>query len=79
MPIYEYTCQACGSDFELLVMSAATKLACPQCGSKKLDKKFSTFAAHQASPVGAVCADGGCPGASGGNSPCSGGKCPFSS
>lgn len=77
MPIYEYTCQACGSDFELLVMSAATKPVCPGCGSAKLDKKFSTFAAHQASAANA-CADVGCPGASHGKSPCSGGKCPFS-
>jgi len=50
MPIYEYTCGGCGRDVELLVTSHSAKPACPECGSKKLAKKFSTFAAHQASP-----------------------------
>jgi len=50
MPIYEYTCNGCGGQVELLVASSAVKPACPECGSKKLVKKFSTFAAHQASP-----------------------------
>ena len=44
MPIYEYTCRDCRSEFELLVPSSAHKPACPDCGSKKLEKKFSTFA-----------------------------------
>jgi len=46
MPIYEFHCGKCGRDSEILVRSsdwAGTK--CPHCGSVKLDKKFSTFAA----------------------------------
>ena len=43
MPIYEYTCDACGHEFELLVMGSEVP-ACPQCESEKLEKRFSTFA-----------------------------------
>ena len=42
MPIYEYICQACGHEFELLVMGSE-RPACPGCDSKKLEKKFSSF------------------------------------
>jgi putative FmdB family regulatory protein len=45
MPIFEYKCSACGGDFELLVRSD-TDLACPECGSSRIDKKFSVFASH---------------------------------
>jgi putative FmdB family regulatory protein len=43
MPIFEYRCSSCGSDFDLLVRSDTT-IACPDCGSRKVDKKLSTFA-----------------------------------
>jgi putative FmdB family regulatory protein len=46
MPIYEFHCEKCGSDSEILVRSSDWKGAeCPHCGSRKLSKKFSTFAA----------------------------------
>jgi len=45
MPIYEFHCEACERDSEILVRSADWRGAkCPHCGSAKLDKKFSTFA-----------------------------------
>jgi putative FmdB family regulatory protein len=40
MPIYEYSCGQCGDDFELLVFSS-DEPACPNCGSKNLQKKMS--------------------------------------
>ena len=43
MPIYEYVCEACGHAFELLVMTG-DEPACPACESRKLAKRFSTFA-----------------------------------
>ena len=45
MPIYEYKCQSCHKEFELLsgVTSAAEKLECPHCRSSEIDKLFSTF------------------------------------
>ena len=45
MPIYEFHCEACERDSEILVRSANWRgTKCPHCGSAKLDKKFSTFA-----------------------------------
>jgi putative FmdB family regulatory protein len=43
MPIYEYVCKECGTDFEQLVMGESTTVACPKCDSDKLMKKFSAF------------------------------------
>jgi len=40
MPIYEYTCKGCGTDFELLVRHD-TVAACPECASKKIEKRLS--------------------------------------
>ena len=40
MPIYEYRCQSCKNEFELLVRSS-TVPACPNCGSEQLDRKLS--------------------------------------
>jgi putative FmdB family regulatory protein len=46
MPIYEFHCEQCGRDSEVLVRSSDWKGSeCPHCHSKKLSKKFSTFAA----------------------------------
>ena len=43
MPIFEYTCQQCHSDFEALVRSS-TVPSCPVCRSTDLEKKLSVFA-----------------------------------
>jgi putative FmdB family regulatory protein len=61
MPIYEYACQDCGQQFEMLVRSD-TVLACPKCQSSRLDKQLSVFATSNSSaamsPPAAGC--GGC-------------------
>ena len=45
MPIYEFHCEKCERDSEILVRSSDWKgTACPHCGSKNLSKKFSVFA-----------------------------------
>ena len=76
MPLFEYRCAGCGSVFELLARSAGEKpAACPQCGTKKVEKQFSTFAAHQAPEAGLPgCASGSC---ASGN--CGSGACPLGS
>ncbi len=53
MPIYEYRCPSCKLDFEELVSSSAagSKVGCPRCGDKKVQRRLSVFAAHQASPA----------------------------
>ncbi|HNT37636.1 MAG TPA: zinc ribbon domain-containing protein [Rubrivivax sp.] len=50
MPIYEYQCEECGSEFELLVRSD-TRLACPTCDSTQLEKQLSVFATADATPA----------------------------
>jgi putative FmdB family regulatory protein len=76
MPIYEYACQSCQNEFELLVGPSSGKPSCPDCGSRKVQKKFSTFSAHQPAGSTPACAEGACPGG-GHPSACGGGKCPF--
>ena len=61
MPIYEYQCEECGSEFELLVRSD-TRLACPTCDSTQLEKQLSVFATADAlvrRPAGAPTAHAG--------------------
>jgi putative FmdB family regulatory protein len=43
MPVYEYVCQTCSNAFEELVR-ANERVACPECTSPKVEKRFSTFA-----------------------------------
>ena len=45
MPLYEYTCQGCGSRLELLVRDGQ-KPSCTSCGSSQLNKEWSVPAAH---------------------------------
>ncbi len=40
MPIYEYSCQACGQRFEQLVRRDTTP-ACPACGGRVLERLTS--------------------------------------
>jgi len=45
MPIYEFHCEKCEQDSEILVRSSKWKgTRCPKCGSAKLKKKLSVFA-----------------------------------
>jgi putative FmdB family regulatory protein len=49
MPIYEFHCEKCGKDSEILIRSSDWKgTKCPVCGSANLEKKFSTFASANA-------------------------------
>jgi len=47
MPLLEYRCDDCGKTTEELVLAgdARKKPACASCGSKKLSRLLSTFAA----------------------------------
>ena len=59
MPIYEYACKSCGSEFETLVRSS-TVPDCPSCHSTDLEKKLSVFATAAAGPDPAPIAAGPC-------------------
>jgi putative FmdB family regulatory protein len=55
MPIYEFHCCECNRDSEVLVRSSDWKgTSCPQCGSKRLEKKLSVFASSSAGGVDAA-------------------------
>ena len=64
MPIYEFKCNACDCDFEVLTYGDED-IVCEKCGSKNLTKKFSTFAVGSSSksaipskescPIGSTC------------------------
>jgi putative FmdB family regulatory protein len=43
MPLFEYTCQSCGHQFEHLTR-ADREAACPTCNGRALNKHLSTFA-----------------------------------
>ncbi len=70
MPLYEYICSACGKSCELLVSTSRTRPSCPQCGSSRLKRQLSTFAAHSGPsrpsgcPAAATCPTDSCPGGS---------------
>jgi putative FmdB family regulatory protein len=54
MPIYEFHCDDCERDSEVLVRSTDWKgTPCPHCGSRKLAKRLSTFASSVAGGGGA--------------------------
>ncbi|MBT3278652.1 MAG: zinc ribbon domain-containing protein [Phycisphaerales bacterium] len=59
MPIFEYTCSACGASFSKLLRSATAKVACSECGSKDVAKQFSTFSASAGEY--SACESKGCP------------------
>lgn len=42
MPIYEYVCDKCGNEFEVIVFKD-DQPSCPACGNDKPTKKMSSF------------------------------------
>ena len=46
MPIYEYSCEDCGTKFEKLIRRTGEEVICPSCGQNHLKPQLSTFAAH---------------------------------
>jgi putative FmdB family regulatory protein len=47
MPAYEYVCKDCGKEFTVYIslreFEAHPLIKCPQCGSKKAERKYSGF------------------------------------
>lgn len=42
MPIYEYTCERCGKNFESLVFRSDDTPECPDCNCTKVNRVMST-------------------------------------
>ena len=64
MPLYEFQCTDCESAFEELVRAATAiiEVRCPQCGSRHIRRKVSTFASKMsggAKASAAACAPTG--------------------
>ena len=61
MPIFEYICEACQEEFDVLVMGE-TRASCPQCQGERLTKKLSVFSVSSkaASPAPREMAPAGC-------------------
>ncbi len=63
MPIFEYTCEDCGTAFEKLVRASSENgVACPSCGQDHVKKEWSTFAARAQSDSPAAASMPSCPG-----------------
>jgi len=64
MAVYEYVCLACEHPFEQRRAMGAvdTAIACPSCGSDRVRRRFSLFAAGGAGAEGerSVGGSGGC-------------------
>jgi len=64
MPIFEYSCDDCGTRFEKLVRRSAQteELQCPSCGQHHLTTQYSTFAAQTNGTAKEAQPSGGCGG-----------------
>jgi putative FmdB family regulatory protein len=69
MPIYEYSCKDCNSQFEKFVrsMTASVEVKCPNCGGTHVRKGWSVFGMGNtggnlgdlAAPAASSCSPGG--------------------
>jgi putative FmdB family regulatory protein len=59
MPIYEYRCQVCLSEFEQFVrsMSASFEVRCPSCGALDVKKVWSVFGVGAGGEYGTYSSD----------------------
>lgn len=59
MPLYEYRCEDCQHDFELLVRES-TRIECPMCHGAHLEKQLSVFAVSGDQPARRAAGPGPC-------------------
>ena len=72
MPVYEYTCGACGKTFEELVRGDDNgSVRCDSCGSDRIQRRPSVFAARQTTVCEPSLPVGGCGRCGDPNGPCS--------
>ena len=68
MPIYEYICDDCKSQFEKIVINRQQEISCPKCSSNKATIQLSVFSSaisgspksSSGSSGGGSCCGGGC-------------------
>lgn len=44
MPLYEYKCLGCETQFETLIVKASQPIMCPSCSSESVERLISMFA-----------------------------------
>lgn len=59
MPLYEFTCKDCSTDFETLVFTSDEKVECPQCESGSVEKQMSLPAAPKVKSLPMGCSTTG--------------------
>ena len=59
MPLYEFVCQQCGQEQELLIRGEAMP-QCEKCGGEKLTRLLSAASAHTTSSTGGPPPEGPC-------------------
>jgi putative FmdB family regulatory protein len=61
MPLFEYRCQSCHKDFDVLDLPGRdVNRACPDCGSTQVTQKISVFSAHGDAGNAPAAGGGGC-------------------
>ncbi len=69
MPLIEYRCEDCSSQFEILigVSQEGEKAVCPDCGNERIEALLSTFSAKVSTSNGSpgpemgACGTSACP------------------
>jgi len=61
MPIFEYRCRECGTQFEKILLSAAEPVECERCQSSDLERLLSVFAVAGPATANAAAEPGPCP------------------
>jgi putative FmdB family regulatory protein len=46
MPLFDFTCAACGKVSEILVQDSRENPACPHCAAQRLSRELPTFRAQ---------------------------------
>lgn len=69
MPAYDFKCKDCSKNFTVQVsIKDKAKVVCPQCGSKKIEQKFTKVnvgGGISAGKSGSACSGGSCSSCSG--------------
>ncbi len=68
MPIYEYRCKKCETEFECLVLGSDNDVTCPDCQTERVERLMSACSFKSSGNYSSSAGSSGC-------STCSGGHC----
>ena len=68
MPIYEYRCSKCETEFECLVLGSGDDIACPDCQNDGVERLMSACSYKSSGSYSSSASSSGC-------STCAGGHC----